>query len=120
MVFLTGGTPPPTAQGGLFMNKVYIPEGYRPPLGTFDTTARVIHTRGLIASIPDVNVAAETLYAIPGNVPMLSDLPSGCPFNPRCPHAKDVCRCKRPPMEPANGDENHVVACWMFSEDWGE
>ncbi len=79
------------------------------------------YTQGLIASIPDVGeTVSEELYAIPGNVPMLSDLPSGCPFNPRCPHAKDICRTMRPPMEPADGDENHVVACWMFSEDWGE
>ncbi len=78
------------------------------------------YTRGLIASIPDVGGDEGDLYAIPGNVPMLSDLPKGCPFNPRCPHARDICRTKRPPMVPADGNQNHVVACWQFSEEWGE
>ena len=78
------------------------------------------YTQGLIASIPDVAGDSGELYAIPGNVPMLSDLPSGCPFNPRCPFAKDICRTKRPSMIPADGNENHVVACWKYSDDWGE
>ena len=65
--------------------------------------------------------AVEKLYAIPGNVPTLNELPSGCPFHPRCPYAKDVCRTKCPHVSPLNGDENHTVACWMFdSEEWGE
>ena len=29
---------------------------------------------------------------------MLSDMPKGCPFHPRCPFAKDICRTKRPHM----------------------
>ena len=78
------------------------------------------YTQGLISSIPDVAGDEGKLYAIPGNVPMLSALPSGCPFNPRCPFAKDVCRTKRPSMVPADGDSNHVVACWKYTDDWGE
>ena len=34
---------------------------------------------GLINSIPSLDDAVEKLYAIPGNVPMLDELPSGCP-----------------------------------------
>ncbi len=65
--------------------------------------------------------AVEKLYAIPGSVPMLNELPTGCPFHPRCPYAKDVCRTKCPHVSPLNGDENHTVACWMFdSVEWGE
>ncbi len=78
------------------------------------------YTQGLIASIPDVGGDSGELYAIPGNVPMLSDLPTGCPFNPRCPYAKDICRTTCPSMMPVEGNQNHVVACWKYSDDWGE
>ena len=76
---------------------------------------------GLINSIPSLDDAVEKLYAIPGNVPMLDELPSGCPFHPRCPYARDVCRQECPHVRPLDGDENHTVACWMFDkEKWGE
>ena len=79
------------------------------------------YTQGLIASIPDVNAVTEDdLYAIPGNVPMLSDLPSGCPFHPRCPFARQECAERKPTMAPVPGDEYHQVACWKTIENWGE
>ena len=79
------------------------------------------YTQGLIASIPDIGSASEDdLYAIPGNVPMLSDLPSGCPFHPRCPFAREVCAQKKPTMSPAEGNQYHQVACWKTIENWGE
>lgn len=76
---------------------------------------------GLINSIPSMDSSVDKLYAIPGNVPMLDELPSGCPFHPRCPFAREVCRQKCPHVEPLHGDENHTVACWKFDhEEWGE
>ena len=79
------------------------------------------YTIGLIDSIPSMDDAVDKLYAIPGNVPMLSELPTGCPFHPRCPHAREVCRQGCPQVSPLAGDENHTVACWMFdAEKWGE
>lgn len=79
------------------------------------------YTTGLIASIPDIGRDDDDeLYAIPGNVPMLSGLPSGCPFHPRCPHATQRCRQSKPPMMPAVNDVHHLVACWLLSENGGE
>ncbi len=79
------------------------------------------YTQGLIASIPDIGSDSDDeLYAIPGNVPMLSDLPSGCPFHPRCPFARDVCAQRKPTMAPAGSNQYHQVACWKTIEDWGE
>ena len=78
------------------------------------------YTKGLIDSIPSLDTNKDTLYAIPGNVPMLSEMPTGCPFNPRCPFAKDVCRKRVPELVPVDGDENHKAACWKFTEEWGE
>ena len=89
--------------------------------GELFTNPKHPYSIGLINSIPSMDDAVEKLYAIPGSVPMLNELPTGCPFHPRCPYAKDVCRTKCPHVSPLNGDENHTVACWMFdSVEWGE
>lgn len=75
---------------------------------------------GLINSIPSMDNAVDKLYAIPGSVPLLSELPQGCPFHPRCPHAKEVCRSKTPQVTPLKGDADHLVACWMYdTNEWG-
>ena len=78
------------------------------------------YAQGLIASIPSLDGSVDTLYAIPGNVPMLDEIPTGCPFNPRCPFARDVCRREVPRLAPANGNDDHLVACWKYTEKWGE
>ena len=78
------------------------------------------YTKGLIDSIPSLDDDKETLFAIPGNVPMLSEMPKGCPFHPRCPYAKDICREAAPDLLPVDGDENHRCACWKYTDKWGE
>jgi oligopeptide/dipeptide ABC transporter ATP-binding protein len=52
------------------------------------------------------------LKAIPGNPPDLVELPRGCPFRPRCPHAFDRC-VEHPPLEDAG--EGHLKRCWLES-----
>ena len=49
------------------------------------------YTAGLIASLPSRTHRGMRLAQIPGMTPSLADLPSGCPFRPRCPRA--VARC---------------------------
>ncbi len=79
------------------------------------------YTSGLIASIPQLDGRVDELYAIPGNVPMLDELPTGCLFNPRCPYARaGLCDKEFPPMTPVNGNQKHHVACWKFTEKWGD
>ena len=58
---------------------------------------------------------AERLLTIPGQPPSLLDLPKGCRFAPRCPHATDQCRNEYPEwyVTPA-GDRR--VACWLAEE----
>ena len=71
------------------------------------------YTRGLMQAIPSLAAGADQaeLYEIAGVVPSLLDLPPGCPFNPRCPQADDICRRQEPVLrEVADG---HRVACWM-------
>ena len=74
------------------------------------------YTEGLLRSIPRIDLAAtkkQRLQEIEGIVPMPSQLPQGCAFNPRCPKAMDVCREKMPELKPHRDDE-HKVRCWLY------
>ncbi len=42
------------------------------------------YTVGLMASLPRLDAELERLAPIPGQPPSLIDVPSGCPFHPRC------------------------------------
>src|SRR5215472_9472793 len=83
------------------------------------------YTRGLMASIPRLPVmrgaaegTAERLQEIPGMVPALANLPDGCAFAPRCPHAEDRCRTAYPAYEEKR--PGHFAACWRSREIFGE
>jgi oligopeptide/dipeptide ABC transporter ATP-binding protein len=68
------------------------------------------YTKGLIAAIPHLGSGAgEPLEGIPGGVPDLAALPSGCAFHPRCPLAREDCRAARPSLEDV-GDR--LCACF--------
>jgi oligopeptide/dipeptide ABC transporter ATP-binding protein len=74
------------------------------------------YTRGLLGSIPNVEVAARSnprrtrLTEIKGMVPSLANLPAGCSFAPRCAFASDECRAAYPPLREHR--PGHLVACW--------
>jgi len=74
------------------------------------------YTRGLLGSIPNLEVAARSnqrrtrLTEIKGVVPSLADLPAGCSFAPRCALATDECRVAYPPLREHR--PGHLVACW--------
>jgi oligopeptide transport system ATP-binding protein len=55
------------------------------------------YTKGLLDSIPRLDQKGETLPAIGGLPPSLTNIPPGCPFNPRCHYAQDICRADPPP-----------------------
>ncbi|KAB1187489.1 MULTISPECIES: ABC transporter ATP-binding protein [Haloferax] len=50
------------------------------------------YTRGLMRSIPRLTDDTDRLTPVEGDVPNLVNLPSGCSFHPRCPHATEECR----------------------------
>ena len=66
------------------------------------------YTRALLASVPSKERRGERLATIPGRVPSLADLPTGCAFADRCPHAQPVCR---EPGLPDTHLEDRVVRC---------
>jgi len=47
-----------------------------------------------------------------GEVPIVLNPPSGCPFHPRCPLAEGDCLKQVPALEEKSGYEGHFVACW--------
>jgi len=68
------------------------------------------YTLGLLRSVPDMRKNTPNEF-IPGTPPDLVNPPSGCPFNPRCPLAQDICRREMPKFEDYGGE--HYAACWM-------
>ncbi|SFU79124.1 ABC transporter ATP-binding protein [Alicyclobacillus macrosporangiidus] len=74
------------------------------------------YTQGLLASMPRLNERRKRLVAIPGNVPTPFEMPKGCKFAPRCPHATAVCHESEPELLPIADDRPHTVRCWLHSE----
>jgi oligopeptide/dipeptide ABC transporter ATP-binding protein len=72
------------------------------------------YTQGLQAAIPRLDEEKDTLLSIPGNVPMLYDLPKGCIFSPRCAHATEQCRNERPELVENSG---HLVRCFLYEDN---
>lgn len=71
------------------------------------------YTRYLINSLPRFGDKAMR-ESVPGNPPSLMNLPSGCPFHPRCPYAVDICTRQMPGL--IHLDTKHKVACWLVGE----
>ena len=56
------------------------------------------YTKGLLDSIPRLDQKGQNLAAIGGLPPNLLRMPPGCPFNPRCRYAQDLCRSELPEL----------------------
>jgi len=77
---------------------------------------RMPYTMGLLGSIPRMDVEEkEPLIPIEGTPPSLVNLPSGCPFRPRCPLAVDVCRTTEPALADTDRPQ-HRAACHRSQE----
>jgi peptide/nickel transport system ATP-binding protein len=70
------------------------------------------YTKGLMGSIPRPDADIERLMQIPGSMPRLSEIPKGCAFYPRCPHAFSRCLTERPDATLLGHSE---VACWLHN-----
>jgi len=67
------------------------------------------YTKGLLNSIPQVG-QKRRLVPIEGTIPDPFEIPQGCAFAPRCPHAMDKCREEPQLLEIESG---HRVSCWL-------
>jgi peptide/nickel transport system ATP-binding protein len=71
------------------------------------------YTQFLINSLPKFGDKTARGSA-PGSPPSLTDLPSGCPFHPRCPYSMENCKKQMPGFTQLSAD--HRVACWLLGE----
>jgi peptide/nickel transport system ATP-binding protein len=72
------------------------------------------YTVGLMNSIPSIDREVEWLTQIDGAMPRLTDIPDGCAFHPRCPHAFERCRRERPDLIPMQDSQ---AACWLCDKE---
>ncbi len=71
------------------------------------THPRHPYTHGLVGSMPAASHGKARLHQIPGAMPRLNELPTGCAFHPRCPKAVDKCARDPGPTLRSGG------ACWF-------
>ena len=73
------------------------------------------YTEGLMRSIPRMEGdRTKPLYMIPGTVPLLSQIPTGCRFAPRCAYATERCRQETPQLTPVSDKQS--VRCFRAAE----
>lgn len=82
------------------------------------------YTERLLRSVPSLISNLEELAPIEGSPPSLIDLPSGCPFHPRCPHVNSekelsilslLCKDLEPTSKKlSNGT---IVECHLYNHD---
>jgi peptide/nickel transport system ATP-binding protein len=74
------------------------------------------YTWGLLGSIPRLDrPRPERLHTIKGMPPSLINLPEGCKFRPRCPHAFEKCK-QEPALENRVETPGHLDRCWLDVE----
>ena len=83
------------------------------------------YTKGLMGAIPTLGPTlgqtlgptlgpqAERLVQIPGAMPRLDAIPTGCAFHPRGALAFERCRAERPEVMPAG---QSLAACWLVAQ----
>ncbi len=70
------------------------------------------YAKALLESVPDVTHPEKKLTWIPGAPPDLVNPVPGCMYNPRCPHAMEICRTTQPDL--ITTGEGRLVACHLF------
>jgi len=82
------------------------------PVGLLFHDPKHPYTKGLLHSIPSLATKKQRLEPIQGVVPDPLGAPPGCPFNPRCPHAMEVCTREVPLLKEVG--PAHEAACWLY------
>jgi peptide/nickel transport system ATP-binding protein len=81
------------------------------------------YTVGLMSAIPRIGDRQDRLQTIPGTMPDLVEVPSGCSFHPRCPFAEEVCTRRQPPLVDPDTDtgdggrSGRSAACLAYTGD---
>ena len=72
------------------------------------------YTKGLLATMPSLDMSEEILPTIPGSVPNITKRPSGCYFHPRCNSAMPRCASEAPGESQVG---NQQVRCFLYEEE---
>lgn len=88
---------------GIIVEDAPIPEIYEKPLHPY--------TQGLLSCLPK-GAGERRLGTIPGFPPSLREAPHVCPYQPRCPYAKEVCKNEVPKLREFS--PRHRVACVLY------
>ena len=70
------------------------------------------YTLGLLGAVPRMDQPRGLLTTIPGSPPNMAQLPSGCPFAPRCSAAEPRCQHEQPLLNQRTGIAHASRACW--------
>lgn len=72
------------------------------------------YTLGLLESIPSIEKSEERLVPIKGSPPNVKEIPTSCPFAPRCSFAVERCTQENPPLSEVA--PQHYAACWEWEK----
>jgi len=72
------------------------------------------YTLGLIKAVTSLGDKTKNLYSIPGMVPTVENMPSGCRFEERCPQRMKICKEQAPELITIK--EGHKCRCWLHNE----
>ena len=68
------------------------------------------YTQALLSAVPIPDPSIEKKHVlIEGDLPSPTNIPSGCPFHTRCPHATEKCKTEVPQMK--EHTPGHFVKC---------
>jgi len=83
--------------------------------GRLYSAARHPYTQALLSAIPSLDPEHKSeRILLPGDVPSPSNVPAGCAFHTRCPHAMKECREQVPPFREV--EKGHSVSCWLYEK----
>ncbi len=73
------------------------------------------YTQALLSAVPSLEPGVKRQrILLSGDVPSPADVPRGCAFHPRCPHAMSICREQTPPDKEI--EPGHRTACWLYEK----
>ena len=67
------------------------------------------YTKALLSAVPSLQKNSSRII-LKGDVPSPLDPPRGCPFHPRCPFAKEICKVQKPELKNMG---SRAVACFL-------
>jgi len=83
--------------------------------GALYANAKHPYTQALLSAIPSLDPKTKSeRILLSGDVPSPANVPKGCAFHTRCPHAMDVCREKTPALKEV--ERGHQVSCFLYDQ----